>query len=350
VRKPREEDEEFNANIKSLGVLEPLIVRKRDEDYEVIAGHRRFEAAKKAGIEIIQCQVSDLSDTEAVLVSFSENVARCDLTVTERAIALAQLLGRDKLLENVEEFRSTGITPPLSEPELAEKTGLTVSSISDYLEPLRLQHKTRELLEKGEIPQAVAVQIRQYAETPQDEVEIAEAFAEIDKGKAGSEKRILNKQAGVAFFKEARAQERPKEKIIEELRAMRDSHYEPEPEPASSKVASEEEQEPIIDVPKDVHDPHYEPEPEPASSKVASEEEQEPIIDVPKDVHDPANVEPEEEKAEPPAGWVSIESVTIDECVVTDTSIIARFNRNKVSPAAYAADILTAFLDANGYS
>jgi ParB/RepB/Spo0J family partition protein len=242
VRKKPVQDEEFDANIKSLGVLEPLVVRRVGKDYEVIVGQCRFEAAKKAGIDRIRCNVheaGDMSDAEAVLASFSENVARCDLTVTERAIALAQLLGQDKLLENVEEFRSTGITPPLTETELAERMGLTTSSISDYLEPLRLQPKTRELLEKGEIPQAVAVQIRQYAKTPQDEVEIAQAFAETDEGKAGSEKRILNKQAGVAFFKDARAKEIPKEKIIEELRAMRDSHYEPEPEPASSKEVSE---------------------------------------------------------------------------------------------------------------
>jgi ParB/RepB/Spo0J family partition protein len=321
VRKKPVQDEEFDANIKSLGVLEPLVVRRVGKDYEVIVGQCRFEAAKKAGIDRIRCNVheaGDMSDAEAVLASFSENVARCDLTVTERAIALAQLLGQDKLLENVEEFRSTGITPPLTETELAERMGLTTSSISDYLEPLRLQPKTRELLEKGEIPQAVAVQIRQYAKTPQDEVEIAQAFAETDEGKAGSEKRILNKQAGVAFFKDARAKEIPKEKIIEELRAMRDSHYEPEPEPASSKEVSEEEQEPIIDVPKDVHDP--------------------------------ANVEPEEEKEEPPAGWVPIESVTIDGCVVTDTSIIALFNKHKKRPADHAQDILKAWLEKRGYS
>ncbi len=290
VRKPREEDEEFNANIKSLGVLEPLIVRKRDEYYEVIVGQRRFEAAKKAGIEIIQCQVSDLSDTEAVLVSFSENVARCDLTVTERAIALAQLLGRNELLE------AAGVVPeqqlhlePFSETKLGESLGLNRATLSRFLEPLRLQPKTRELLEKGAISQKTAEELRKFAATPDDEEELAETFAVAKKDTSPdgtSGKPTLNRDDCATIIKDARIKGLPKQELIEKVKATQESP-----------------------------DPHEE--------------------------------EKEDNKTDE---WVPIESVTIDGFVVTDASIIALFNKRKIRPADHAQDILKTWLKIKGYS
>jgi ParB/RepB/Spo0J family partition protein len=291
VRKTREEDEEFNANIKSLGVLEPPTVRKRDEDYEVIVGQRRFEAAKKAGIEIIQCQVSDLSDTEAVLVSFSENVARCDLTPNERAIVLAQILGQDDLL------KAAGVAPaqhlniePVSEGKLSEALGLSKSTLRRFLEPLRLQPKTRELLEKGKLSQKTAEEIRKYAKTPDEEEEVAEAFAAKNElnnvNDVTSDKPTLNRDACVAMIKDARKKGLPKQELIEKVKATQD-------------------------------------------------------------LPDPREEEKEDNKTDE---WVPIESVTIDGCVVTDTSIIALCNKHKIRPADYAQDILKAWLETRGYS
>ncbi len=229
VRKTYVQDEEFEANIKSLGVLEPLIVRKVDEGYEVIVGQCRFEAAKKAGIERIRCSVCglhDMSDREAMLASLSENIARHDLTPLDKAIAVAQLLGSHELLKDNATPRAGHGETTYTERELARCLGVNDTTVDRWLKPLRLQPETRELVEKKAVPMKVAAKIRKKAKTPRDEVEVAQEFAKVDVGLKPGEKGVLPEREAVALLNK----DLPKEKIIETLKAKRDPPHPPKEE------------------------------------------------------------------------------------------------------------------------
>jgi ParB family chromosome partitioning protein len=92
---------ELAASIKSNGVIQPIIVRRiadgPDPAYEIVAGERRWQAAKLAGLTEIPVVIRDLSDQEAVAVALIENIQREDLTPAEEARALKRLLAEFSL-------------------------------------------------------------------------------------------------------------------------------------------------------------------------------------------------------------------------------------------------------------
>jgi ParB/RepB/Spo0J family partition protein len=75
---------ELIDSIRDMGVLEPILVRQKEEEYEVIAGRRRLEAARSIGLQTIPASVLDVTDLQAIIVSLIENVQRQDLTLAER--------------------------------------------------------------------------------------------------------------------------------------------------------------------------------------------------------------------------------------------------------------------------
>jgi len=83
VRKSLGDITELAESIRQVGILEPLLVRERGDKYEIIAGTRRFAAAKMVGLKTVPCVVKELSDEEALIVSVTENVQRGDLTEEE---------------------------------------------------------------------------------------------------------------------------------------------------------------------------------------------------------------------------------------------------------------------------
>jgi ParB family transcriptional regulator, chromosome partitioning protein len=95
--------EELAASIKANGVIEPIIVRPlppgavSDARYEIVAGERRWRAAKLAGLTDIPTIVRQLSDKEAIAVALIENIQREDLTAAEEARALQRLIGEYSL-------------------------------------------------------------------------------------------------------------------------------------------------------------------------------------------------------------------------------------------------------------
>ena len=173
-----------------------------------------------------------MTDAEAMVDSLSENINRKELTPLDRAIATAQLLGRSDLLE--------GYAAPYREHEgftetgLGEMMGVGRSTIAKWIEPLQLQPETIELAKSGAIPFRVATEIRRRSKTPEDEVEVAQAFAGVDKGKGTGQKHILP----VTDAFELLNQKIPKEELIERLGAMRDPPYVP-PEPEEVEIPSD---------------------------------------------------------------------------------------------------------------
>jgi ParB family chromosome partitioning protein len=104
--------EELMASIKEKGILQPIIVRKKDDRYEIIAGERRCFAAKSVGLKDVPCIEMNVSDNEAMELALIENLQRKDLDVFEEADglnALAEMYGysHKQISEKIGKARST---------------------------------------------------------------------------------------------------------------------------------------------------------------------------------------------------------------------------------------------------
>lgn len=84
--------EELATSIREHGLIQPILVRKRVQGYEIIAGERRWRAAQKAGLQSIDVIVKDLSDPDAYMIALVENIQRDDLNPIELAKAYKQLI------------------------------------------------------------------------------------------------------------------------------------------------------------------------------------------------------------------------------------------------------------------
>ena len=122
-------------SIKDKGVLQPLIVRKQNEKYEIIAGERRWRAAKIAGINNIPVIIKDLEDKEVLEVALVENLIRENLSAIEEAEGFQRL---------IDEFSHT-------QEALAQIVGKSRSHITNTLRLLTLPSEVKSLINKGKI-------------------------------------------------------------------------------------------------------------------------------------------------------------------------------------------------------
>jgi ParB family chromosome partitioning protein len=114
--------EELAASIRQNGVLQPVVVRRAAQGYELVAGERRWRAAQKAGLPRIPALVQDLSDDAMLVRALVENIQREDLNVIEEATAY-QLM--------VERFH-------LTQDEIAQRVGRSRTAVTNTLRLLRL--------------------------------------------------------------------------------------------------------------------------------------------------------------------------------------------------------------------
>lgn len=126
---------ELSESIKEYGVIQPLILKKEKDNYIIIAGERRWRAAKKAGIKDVPAVIMDLSDKEVLEVSLIENIQRQDLNPIEEAIAYEKLL---------REFE-------LTQEELSKKLGKSRVAITNSMRLLKLDNRVKDYLIDGVI-------------------------------------------------------------------------------------------------------------------------------------------------------------------------------------------------------
>ena len=129
--------QELAASIKEKGLLQPILVRRKEGVYEIIAGERRFRAAKIAGLREIPAIIKDVDDREALELAMIENLQREDLNPIEVASVY---------LRFVEEFDYT-------HDVLAKKVGVERSSVTNYIRLLKLPDWIQALLVQGKLSQ-----------------------------------------------------------------------------------------------------------------------------------------------------------------------------------------------------
>ncbi len=127
---------ELASSITSQGVIQPLVVRNiSNKKYEIIAGERRWRAAKIAKLKEVPVIVRDIDDKAALAISLIENIQRESLTAIEEAKALSKL---------IEDFKMT-------HEDVSHVVGRSRSSVSNLIRLLHLTEPVKKLLGKGEI-------------------------------------------------------------------------------------------------------------------------------------------------------------------------------------------------------
>ena len=131
-RKQFDEDalQELADSIKQYGVLEPLIVTKKGKFYEIIAGERRWRAARLAGVKEVPVVIREYTDREIMEISLIENIQREDLNPIEEALAYESLINEYSLTQE----------------EVAEKVSKNRSTIANSLRLLKLFDEVRQMI------------------------------------------------------------------------------------------------------------------------------------------------------------------------------------------------------------
>lgn len=121
---------ELSDSIKQFGVLQPLLVRKRKDYYEIIAGERRWRAAKLAGVKEVPVIEKEYTDQEILEIGLIENIQRENLNPIEEAIAYKRLL---------EEFN-------LKQDEVAERVSKSRTAVTNSMRLLKLSDKVQQMI------------------------------------------------------------------------------------------------------------------------------------------------------------------------------------------------------------
>lgn len=120
---------ELAESIKQYGVIQPITVRRLRDEYELVAGERRWRASKIAGLINVPCTIVDITDSESAEIALLENLQRADLNYLEEAEAYYNLINEHKFTQD----------------KLAEKMGKKQSTIANKLRLLKLSKKVREI-------------------------------------------------------------------------------------------------------------------------------------------------------------------------------------------------------------
>jgi len=155
--------DELTASIRALGVLQPILIRRDGEGYELIAGERRWRAAKRAGLQTIPALVRDLEDVESLAQAVVENLQREDLNPLETAAAYRQL---------IEEFG-------LTHEEVAERVGKSRVAITNNLRLFQLSPTVQQLVAENRLTAGAA---RALLSTPDRAFQESLALRAVAKG------------------------------------------------------------------------------------------------------------------------------------------------------------------------
>lgn len=154
--------EELSASIKEVGIIQPIVVRKDETGYEIIAGERRYQASKLAGLTMLPIVVRDeTDDVTSLQLALIENIQRSDLNVIEEARAYRDLIDKSEMTQE----------------ELAKSVSKSRSAIANALRLLELPDEVQEMVYAGQLSAGHA---RAILMAKGDEARIALAHRVVD--------------------------------------------------------------------------------------------------------------------------------------------------------------------------
>ena len=171
--------DELSDSIRQFGVLQPILVQKKGNRYEIIAGERRWRAARKAGLTEIPAIVREYTDQETLELSLIENIQREDLNPIEEAKAFRRL---------VEEFS-------LRQEDLAVRVSKSRTAITNSLRLLKLDERVQDMIVQGQISMGHARALIPV-EIPEEQYLIAQQIAEKHLSVRDGEKLIKARLSG----------------------------------------------------------------------------------------------------------------------------------------------------------
>ncbi|MDZ4655186.1 MAG: ParB/RepB/Spo0J family partition protein [Coriobacteriia bacterium] len=158
-----EQISELSDSVKKVGILQPIIVRPLGDGYQIIAGERRWRAAKAAGLERVPVRIMVSSETEALAIALIENLQRQDLNAIEEARGYRKLL------------TEYGMT----QAELADRVSKSRSAVTNTLRLLDLPEEVQELCYGGKLSPSHA---RAILAVPDEALRIRLALKLVDEG------------------------------------------------------------------------------------------------------------------------------------------------------------------------
>lgn len=202
---------ELTTSIRKTGLLQPLIVRQINDEYEVVVGERRYRAAKKAGLRKVPVILRRFTDDEVMELNLIENVQREDLSAVEKGNACKRL---------VEEY-------PAKYPNIetvAEKVGVSPATVNSWLQLVQAPRELQQLIapspkigvprQKGKIDYDTAVTITRQIKEPEKQVEVAREIAK---------RPVFRREAREVI---ARISKQPEKSIAEVIREVVEAPYE----------------------------------------------------------------------------------------------------------------------------
>ncbi len=135
-----DEQDSLCTSIKNHGILQPLVVRRKDTGYQLIAGERRFRAANAVGLTTVPVRIVDFNDQQVIEAALAENIQRTDLNPIEKAVGFKDYLDRFKL----------------SHEQLAQRLGLARTTIANLVNLLDLEPEVQEGLRTNQITEGHA--------------------------------------------------------------------------------------------------------------------------------------------------------------------------------------------------
>ena len=146
--------EELSQSIQSYGIIQPITVRKIGDKFELVAGERRWRAARMANLESVPCNIIEITDTQSAEIALLENLQREDLNFIEEAEAYYNLINEHNFTQD----------------ELAKRMGKKQSTIANKMRLLKLSSKVRLICLENSLTERHARAMLSLNEEKQQEV------------------------------------------------------------------------------------------------------------------------------------------------------------------------------------
>ena len=196
---PDDKIDELAKSIETHGIIQPIMVRPAGEGYEIVAGERRWRAARRASLKQVPCIIRELTEEQNMLIAIIENMQREDLNPMEEADALNQMI----------------VQYGLTQEEVSKSVGKSRPYITNALRLLKLPSEIREMVVQGQLTSGHA---RAIAGVKDETKQVSLASKTVKEGLSVRETETLaNKENESMPNRQAKARPRAKNREITDL-------------------------------------------------------------------------------------------------------------------------------------